>query len=154
VAEVLEPVKEYQRGQTAKYTQFTPLNRVIDAIPPESIVARNYAERVKQVTSKTAAPADQAWLRDTLTRWRDNDQKFTAVKYDSFLTKDVTPVSAQLSRIGTLGLESLDALASGRQVSDCDAKLSFLKQAAQATPDMLNQVAAPTAELVNAACGK
>ena len=36
-AEVLEPVKEYTRADTVGgYTQSTPLNRLVDSIPPES----------------------------------------------------------------------------------------------------------------------
>ncbi|HSB60150.1 MAG TPA: family 20 glycosylhydrolase, partial [Vicinamibacteria bacterium] len=36
LADVVEPLKEYQRGQTRAYTQQTPLNRLVDAARPES----------------------------------------------------------------------------------------------------------------------
>src|SRR5271163_201835 len=36
-AEVLEPIKGYTRNENGeKYTQSTPLNRLVDSIPPES----------------------------------------------------------------------------------------------------------------------
>jgi hexosaminidase len=155
VASVLEPVKEYKRGQTAKYTQQTPLNRVIDAIPPESLTARDFTARVKRVTSHTSTHDDQAELRQMLTTWRDNDAKFKAAQYDSFLAQELAPVSAQLSQLAAIGLEALDKMSGGSQVSDCTTKLAQVTQSTQATRDLLNQVAAPIGELLRAAgCGE
>jgi hexosaminidase len=155
VASVLEPVKEYKRGQTANYAQQTPLNRVIDAIPPESLTARDFTARVKRVTSHTSTHDDQAELRQMLTTWRDNDAKFKAAQYDSFLAQELAPVSAQLSQIAAIGLEALDKMSGGSQVSDCTTKLAQVTQATQATRDLLNQVAAPIGELLRAAgCGE
>jgi hexosaminidase len=155
VASVLEPVKEYKRGQTGKYTQQTPLNRVIDTVPPESLTAREFAAGVKRMTSHTATPDDQAELRRMLTMWRDNDAKFKAAQYGSFLAQELAPVSGQLSQIAATGLEALDSLSGRSQLSDCAAKLAQVNQATQATPDLLNQVAAPIGELLRAAgCGE
>ena len=120
-----------------------------------SATAREFAAGVKRMTSHTATPDDQAELRRMLTMWRDNDAKFKAAQYGSFLAQELAPASAQLSQIAAIGLEALDSLSGRSQVSDCAAKLAQVNQATQATPDLLNQVAAPIGELLRAAgCGE
>lgn len=153
LASVLEPVKEYARGQTHPYTQSTPLNRLIDAIPPESLAARDFAIRVKRLIAHTSTAEDEAAIRTSLAAWRDNDQKFVSANYQSFLVQELFPVSAQLSQIAAMGLQAVDAL-TGKEiaVADCDAKRASVHQAAQATPDMLNQVAPAILDLVTQAC--
>ncbi|WP_460503724.1 family 20 glycosylhydrolase, partial [Hymenobacter agri] len=52
LAEVLEPVKEYKRHfQGFDYTTATPLNRLVDAAPAESEMARQFAALVDSVVS-------------------------------------------------------------------------------------------------------
>ncbi|MFC7667976.1 hypothetical protein ACFQT0_11705 [Hymenobacter humi] len=52
LAEVIEPVKEYKRHfQGMTYTPQTPLNRLVDAAPAESEVARRFATLVDSVVA-------------------------------------------------------------------------------------------------------
>lgn len=154
LASVLEPVKEYVRGQTRNYTQSTPLNRLIDAIPPESLTARDFTLHVKRLISHTSTSEDEAAIRTSLVTWRDNDQKFVSANYRSFLAQELFPVSAQLSQITAVGLQALDVL-TGKAITipACDAKRAAVHHATQATPDMLNQVARPILDLLSQACG-
>ena len=48
LADVVEPVKDYTREETApaEPTSATPLNRVVDAVPLESATARHFGELV------------------------------------------------------------------------------------------------------------
>src|SRR5262249_12459618 len=76
LAEVLEPVKNYTRGETEPYTAITttPLNRVVDAVPPESDVARRFDDKVSAFLGGSCRDAViAASLRVQLTKWRDND---------------------------------------------------------------------------------
>ncbi len=62
LADVLEPLKGYRRISSQRYTVATPLTRMADAIPPESEVARSFAELVDEavagsVVSDTPAKA-------------------------------------------------------------------------------------------------
>ena len=52
LADVLEPVKDYTREETAPApaTSASPLNRVVDAVRPESATARQFAEAVNELT--------------------------------------------------------------------------------------------------------
>jgi len=76
LADVLEPVKDYTRGETTSYTAITttPLNHLVDAVPPESDVARRFDEKVSAFVDGSCRDANvAAQLRTQLTKWRDND---------------------------------------------------------------------------------
>ena len=58
LADVLEPVKDYTREETAPApaTSLSPLNRVVDAVRPESATARQFADAVNELTGGAARP--------------------------------------------------------------------------------------------------
>ncbi|MDP9147181.1 MAG: family 20 glycosylhydrolase [Acidobacteriota bacterium] len=112
-ADVVEPVKDYTREQTATApaTSNSPLNRVVDAIPLESRAAREFSEMVdKFVGSSCRDAALAAELRAQLLVWRDNDAKLQPLMERSFLAKDAAMTSRDLSAVATAGLAALDAL--------------------------------------------
>lgn len=100
LADVLEPASIGQRMRAEKYTQNTPLNRLVDAVRPESQVAREFAALVDRM--------DRPQLRAWLTFWRDNQAKIRPLLENSFLLKEDIPVSENLSRLGSVGLQALD----------------------------------------------
>src|SRR5438876_1527196 len=74
LADVLEPVKDYTRGETTSYTAITttPLNHVVDAVPPESDSARRFDEKVSGFIGGSCRDASvAAELRAQFTKWRD-----------------------------------------------------------------------------------
>src|SRR5262249_54792737 len=73
--DALEPVKEYERGQTDNYTSATPLHRLVDAAHPESRKAREFAKIVDKIISRNATDKEVIAAQDWLTEWRDNDLK-------------------------------------------------------------------------------
>lgn len=89
LADVVEPATFGQRIRTHRYDQKTPLDGVVDLVPPESDVARQFAESVDRM--------DVVRIRAWLTRWRDN-------------RAPLEPASATLSRLGKIGLEALEYL--------------------------------------------
>jgi hexosaminidase len=121
LADVLEPVKDYTREQTAPAvpTSSTPLNRVVDAVSLESDAGRRFGELVDQfVASACHDPAVETRLRAQLTTWRDNDALLQPLAQHSFLVKEVTANSQDLSALGTTGLAALDAIAKGQPTPD------------------------------------
>jgi hexosaminidase len=121
LADVLEPVKDYTREQTAPAvpTSSTPLNRVVDAVSLESDAGRRFGELVDQfVASACHDPAAEARLRTQLTAWRDNDAMLQPLAQRSFLVKEVTASSQDLSALGMAGLAALDAIAKGQPAAD------------------------------------
>ena len=121
LADVIEPVKDYTREQTApaEPTSATPMNRVVDAVPLESDAGRRFVEMLDQfVASACHDPASEARLRSQLTIWRDNDSILQPLAQRSFLVKEVAANSQDLSALGTVGLAALDAIAKGQPAPD------------------------------------
>ena len=121
LADQLEPVKDYTREETAtvEATSFSPLNRVVDAIPLESDAGRHFAELVDKFISASCLAGDAGErLRAQLTSWRDNDAKLQSLAQRSFLVKEVSVRSQDLSSLAVIGLAALDAIAKRQPVPD------------------------------------
>lgn len=128
LADVLEPVKDYTRGETAPYTAITttPLNRVVDAIPPESDAARRFADATDGFLAGSCRDANLAGqLRAQLTKWRDNDAPLQSLALKSSFVKEVAQSSQDLSAVANAGLSALDAISGGSALSaDRQAQLN------------------------------
>jgi hexosaminidase len=142
LADVVEPVKEYTREATAPAppTSATPLNRIVDAVPLESDVARRFGELVDKFASSSCRDADTAaQLRAQLSAWRDNDARLQPLMQRSFLVKEVAATSQDLSALAAVGLAALDFGAKGGAAPD-DWKTQQLA--------VIEQVKKPKAQLL------
>jgi len=110
LADIVTPATFGQRIRTHKYTQQTPLNRLVDAARPESEAARNFAELVDRM--------DRDQIRVWLARWRDNDARLKPLLERSDLLREDIPVSENLSRLATIGLQALDYSSRGERPPD------------------------------------
>jgi len=151
LADVVEPVKEYTREQTAPYpaTSLTPLNRLVDAVSPESDAARTFNAQVDSLLS-SPTPATIAELRATLTAWRDNDAELQPLLQSSFLLKQDTALSTTLAQLGATGLQALDYL-EHNQPAPADWKqsqLAILEDAKKPKSQLLIMVAPAVQRLV------
>ena len=156
LTDVVEPVKDYSREATApaEPTSFTPMNRVVDAVPLESDAARRFAEAVdKFIASSCHDAALAARLRSQLTLWRDNDAKLQSLVQRSFLVKEVSAISQDLSAIGSIGLVALDFLAqAGGAPDDWRARqIASLEQIKKPKAQLLLMPTAAIQRLVEAA---
>jgi hexosaminidase len=128
VANLVEPVKEYEREKTGDYTQQTPLNHLVDAARPESIAAREFNRDVKN------GSLEGARLRRTLERWRDNHVALDPIVGQREILSDAAPVSAALTDVATIGLAALASLEgaspkpSSQWVTESRAKLAEAKK--------------------------
>jgi len=145
LADVVEPANLGQRTRTHKYTQQTPLNRLVDAARPESATAREFAALVEGM--------DQGAIRSWLERWRDNDAKLAPALARSFLLEEDMPVSKDLSRMGSIGLAALDYLRSGRHPTHqwLREQRAFLDQASKLQFELRIAIAPSIRKLVDAA---
>jgi hexosaminidase len=101
------------RQAARKYTSLVPLNRFVDAVPPESLVVRHLDQIAEKVASNpTGSTAQIAELRAAFTVWFSNDGPIAG---DS-PTSELIPLSKNLSELGSLGLQALEFLASGKSV--------------------------------------
>jgi len=156
LADVIEPVKDYNREKTAhaEPTSQTPLNRMVDAVQLESASARHFSELVNNFLaggchdSTTAAE-----LRVQLTQWSHNDAVYSQLAQKSFLVNEAAATSRDLSAIGTAGLAALDAIANAKPLS-ADRQSEFtsvLTEAAKPKFQLLLIPVPPIQKLIYAA---
>lgn len=158
LADVVEPVKDYSREDIAasQPTSLTPLNRLVDAVPPESNQGREFADQVQQVVSGKATPAVYAQMHAELTAWRDNDAHLQPLLQKSFLLKEAAPLSRNLSLCAETGLQALDYLSHGQHAPAAWAaqQTTMLQQALKpGHAQLLLMVVAPVQTLVRASQG-
>jgi hexosaminidase len=115
LVDVVEPVKEYRRGQLGTYRTFTPLDRIADAARPESEPARVFRRDVDRFLLSPAGRRDDASLRARLTAWRDNHAALDPIAAASSRLFEARWLSKDLSAIAALGLQALDAIGADRQ---------------------------------------
>jgi hexosaminidase len=116
LTDVVEPVKNYTRRATAAAEPLstTPMNRIVDAVPLESEAGRRFGELVNAfIAGGCHDRTSEASLRAQLTAWRDNDARFQSLAQRSFLVKEASTTSQDLSALGALGLAALDFVAKG-----------------------------------------
>jgi hexosaminidase len=148
-ASVLEPVKGYSR-HAEHYNIFTPFNRLVDAIPPESDAARHFREEVDQYL---AGPKDSKSLRDELTAWSENIERVRPMlQTNSLLMEDLEAADALavLCRAGLDALSYLDASATKSASPDWKSQtLASIDAASARKGDLLIMIAPGIRKLVD-----
>jgi hexosaminidase len=156
--DVVEPVKDYTREEIAavEATSLSPLNRVIDAARPESATARRFADLVDALIAGWADPDPKQEVRALLTRWRDNQTNLQPLATQSFLLKEITPLSQDLSAVATAGLQALDYIDRGERAPDAWATQQFalLEKAQKPKAQLLLMVAPSVQKLIEASAGQ
>lgn len=147
LADLVEPVKEYARGQMRDYTIFTPLNRLVDAARPESIKSRAFAGLVADWRSN----ADE--IRKNLTGWREAANNLLPVMRQKPLLQEDVPLAENLSAVAGAGLAALDSLQAGKRASKTwvTEQTALLDRAAKPQAELLLMVVPSVRKLVEAA---
>lgn len=152
LADVVQPPKGYERQQLRNFGEFTPLNRLDDAVPPESETARVFDGIARRIAAGKATPEDWQQAQQWLVLWRDNDARLQPLLARSYLTLDLAPVSRNLSEVAIIGLQALDDLKHNRTVN-ADVRnrnIDFLDAAAKPQAVLLLMVAPSVETLVKA----
>ncbi len=154
LADIVEPVKFYTRGNTHVYTQMTPLNRLVDAVRPESHRARKFRNLVDEML--VDAPqymTNKETIREWLIEWRDNHSKLKPILEVSLLLKEIIPLSEDVSSLAEVGLQALDYLESKKQPPQSWAEntSSLLERPKKPECELVVMIVPAIRELVNAA---
>ena len=155
LADVVEPVKDYNRWDDAKgpIDFHAPLTRMIDAVYPESDIARHFSDLVQTfIQSGYKDAAVEAQLRMWLTIWRNNDSRLNPLLDQTFLLQEDKVLSQNLSALGAAGLQALDYLDQAQPVPDSwkAQQTALLNQAKTRSADLLLMVVAPVQQLIEA----
>ena len=154
LADIVEPPKGYSRGGMKEYHTFTPLNRLADAVRPESETARKLNDLVKLIVAGKATPKQWQEAREWLVLWRDNDAKLQPLLGASDLAAELVPVSRTLSEVAAIGLRSLDDLDNHRAADKERLQKDAQTLEAAAKPQaVLIDMVVPSAQLLVQALG-
>jgi hexosaminidase len=158
LTDVVEPVKDYNREELAvvEATSSSPLNRVIDAARPESATARQFADLVDAIVAGRANVQTKQEARALLMLWRDNQTNLQPLEAQSFLLKEIVPLSQDLSAVATTGLQALDYIDRGERAPEAWATQQFtlLEQAQKPRAQLLLMVVPSVQKLVEASSGQ
>src|SRR5262249_6733956 len=129
---VLEPVREYRRGQQRPATMLSPLTGLVDAARADSEAARRFSIMVDALVSD--APRFRAEdLRQILTEWRDAGPQLNSIIERSQALPEADPFANDLTDLATIGLEATSYVTENvaPTVQWRAAKLARLEQAAK-----------------------
>jgi hexosaminidase len=98
LASLVEPVKEYRRGQEKPSTMLSPLTGLVDAARPDSEAARKFSRMVDDLLSD--APRFQMSATDlgiTLSEWRSSEPALNSLIDRSPALREAKPLAADLA---------------------------------------------------------
>ncbi|MGB9244864.1 MAG: family 20 glycosylhydrolase [Candidatus Acidiferrales bacterium] len=156
LADIAEPASLQIREEEAQkaggiQTSDTPLNRMVDAVLPESEVARRFTQMVNQFVGSNFQDAKaKADIRALLLAWRNNDIELRPLLQNSYLLAELLPVSKSLSLLGAAGQEALDYIDKGERGPDSwhNEKITMLQQTEKPTADLFLAIAPAIQKLV------
>ncbi len=134
-------------------TSDIPLNRMVDAVAPESETARRFSGDVEEfAASKFQDVAAEARIRAQLVLWRDNDVELQPLLQNSYLLKELSPVSQNLTTLAAVGLAALDFIDKGQPAPDSwhREQTALILRAQEPTADVILAVAPAVQKLVDA----
>jgi hexosaminidase len=114
LADVVEPVKNYEREDTREYTTGTPLNRLVDAARPESDAARGFGQAVDTMLADPSRQAGREAIRARLTEWQDLGVGLRSLLEGRALLREAVPLAIEASTLAAAGLEALGFLEQGQ----------------------------------------
>jgi hexosaminidase len=129
LAEASEALGIDGRREARRYTSLVPLNRFVDAVPPES-------ELVERMEREAASPT--AAFRATLTDWASAETRLRPLLLNNALLSEIAPLVANLTAAANIGLRALEFLESGQAPPP-----GWIEQQNQ----MLDQLEKPVAEV-------
>jgi hexosaminidase len=155
LASVVQPPEGYDREDLKDYDTSSALNRLVDAVAPESETGRQFNELAKVIAAGKATPQQLQQVREWLVLWRDNDAKLQPTLGVSDLTAELAPVSQTLSRVAAIGLQALDDLEAHR-TADASTLANTMQtlKAAEKPQAVLRDMVVPSVELLVQATGK
>jgi hexosaminidase len=131
---VLEPVDFDTRSQWAQahgVTTLTPMNRLVDALPPDPPSRHDFGDLMSTyLQDPVGHPEEEQALQETFRSWTVGPDVMDLLSSSPQLA-EALPRAQQLAELGTMGLEALSYLSSGvpAPAGWKAAKLAILEEA-------------------------
>ncbi len=153
LAAVVQPPVGYQREELKEYNWYSPLNHLVDAVPPESETARKFKNLVTVIVAGNATTEQFQKAREWLILWRDNDARLEPALKNSDITAELAPLSRSLAQVSTIGLRALDDLQNHRaaDAATTQSDAQTLKAAEKPQAILRDMIVPPVEVLVQAA---
>jgi hexosaminidase len=105
LAEASEALGIAGRRIARRYTSLVPLNRFVDAVPPESELVRGLEHDVAALPESLSATAE---LHVIFTEWAENGTRLRPLAQDNSFIAELLPLADNLSQTGQIGLQALE----------------------------------------------
>jgi hexosaminidase len=154
LADLLKPTGLSVRRKTREYSSLIPLNRMVDAVLPESETARQFGDLVNRALSNQNGSAE-AWpqARKLLSSWQEIAGELKPTVEQSFLLKEIGPASEMVSDLCAKGIQALDYVRSQQKPPDGwnESAALLIERAEKPQAEMLVAIAPPIKKLIEAA---
>jgi hexosaminidase len=157
LVDLVEPVKEYNRGRLHPQTTQAPLTRIVDASRPDSRAARRLQTLVDGLLGD--APRFELYrdqLHTAFVDWRDLTPRLDRMIEASPALQNAGPLAQDLEEMGRIGLEALSFISTGNSPPEGwrQSKLEFLSRAARPRAEVEFAIIPAARELVVAASSR
>ena len=153
ISDLLVPTSLGMRQRSGKYTGLTPLNRMADAVLPESDTAREFDSMVRQfIADPSGATGAGGRIRELLNSWIQSQKKVSLLMQQSYLLKEVEPAFDLVVSLSVRGLEALDYIESGQKAPGQWNKetAALLERSGKPVAEMLPAIAGSIKKLADA----
>jgi len=145
---------EGEARNAEKYSSSTPLNRLVDSIPPESDAAREFRNAVDQYLATPKEQRNSEPLRRQLTVWQENLKLVRPMLQTNTILTENIPVADAIDSLCLLGGEAfsyLDANATSKIPPNWKSQSAATVQSDSGRKgDLLIQIAPAIQKLVDA----
>lgn len=147
---LVEPVREYNRGRVLKYTSLSPLTHIVDAAWPESQAAQAFAGQVEELAADPARKHRLPALIQAMTRWQESARVVQPLTASPQL-REAAPLVDQILSVAAIGLRAAQALETGSRFALTAEETAALDAAAKPVAEVLLMVTAPVKRLAELA---
>jgi hexosaminidase len=153
LASVLEPLTFDERAHLQHANQLTPLDRLVDALPPDPPSRHNFELLMRNYLLNPGAQTQELTeLTEDFKAWIAATPGILRLMHGSPILAEAEPISQQLTELGTVGLEAISHLSSGLPAAAGwkAARLAALEETEKPQAFVRFTVIKPLRDLVNA----
>ncbi len=150
IVDLVEPVKNYNRGRRTKFTSQMALNRIVDVARPESDEARAFGQAVDALLADPSKPATREPVVTALRRWQASAREVQPVM-GAPLLQEAAPLVQSVAALSGFGLRAVEALEKKWRLALTAEETDTMTRAAAPVADVLLMTAPHVKRLVEAA---
>eukprot|EP01134_Creolimax_fragrantissima_P008184 CFRG8184T1 len=142
--------RHHQKHVYENYDQFDPLNRLADALPPESIEVRELGKKIDEFIADPSNLYVRRALTELLQSWVDNTDDVMQLLDNNYRLKAIKLVAQHVHDVSKLGLKLVNVKGSKESLLDKDIATAkaLLNSAQQIQDELVVAIAYPIEHLL------